>query len=264
MTTCDKYNNCENKRPLFLVSNDDGYRAHGVHQLTRLLSRLGDVVAVCPEGAQSGKSMAITVNLPLRIRKIEDYRESEPGVEWYAVDGTPVDCVKIAMHQILKDRRPDMVCTGINHGSNSAINVVYSGTMGAAFEGTAFGIPSVGFSLCDHSENADFEPMLPFVEETVMKVLAEGLPEGVCLNLNAPVGKNLKGIRYGRAARGHWTDEYTPMQPPHGPLVYWLTGRFISDEPDTDDTDEWALANGYVSIVPELLDRTYPGPIFIK
>lgn len=244
------------QRPLFLVSNDDGYRARGVHQLTQLLSRLGDVVAVCPEGAQSGKSMAITVNTPLRLRRVNDYAETEPDVEWYAVDGTPADCVKLAMHTVLGDQRPTMVCTGINHGSNSAINVVYSGTMGAAFEGTAFGIPSVGFSLCDHSEDADFEPMLPFVEETVLKVLEEGLPEGVCLNLNAPKGGDLKGIRYGRAARGHWTDEYTAMQPPHGLPVYWLTGKFISEEPDAEDTDEWALAHGYVSIVPELLDRT--------
>lgn len=246
-----------NKRPLFLVSNDDGYSAPGVHCLTQFLSTIGDVVAVCPEGAQSGKSMALTVNEPLRLRKIEDYKDVEPNVEWYAVNGTPVDCVKLSMHAVLGDRRPDMVCTGINHGSNSAINVMYSGTMGAAFEGCAFGIPSVGFSLCDHSMKADFSPMMPFVEEIVRKVLAEGLPEGVCLNVNAPVAKHLKGIRYCRAARGNWSDEYEPMTIPGGKTVYWLTGRFVCEEPDAEDTDEWALAHDYVSVVPVALDRTF-------
>ncbi len=246
------------KRPLFLVSNDDGYRAKGVHELTRMLSRLGHVVAVCPEDAQSAKSMALTVKRPLRIRKVTEYHDSEPDVEWYAVDGTPVDCVKLAMYTVMRDRRPDMVCTGINHGSNAAVNVVYSGTMGAAFEGTACGFPSVGFSLCDHNPEADFSFMMPFVEETVLKVLSEGLPEGVCLNLNAPKSSELKGLRYCRAARGRWTDEYEEMQPPFGPPVYWLTGRFITDEPDAEDTDEWLLAHGYVTVVPTLLDRTAP------
>lgn len=245
-------------RPLFLVSNDDGFRAPGVHSLTRLLSEIGDVVAVCPENPQSGKSMAITVSDPLKFRRLHEYEESEPHVEWYAVNGTPADCVKMAMHVILGGRRPDMVCTGINHGSNSAINVVYSGTMGAALEGTAFGIPSAGFSLCDHSMEADFAPMLPYVRETVEKVLRDGLPAGVCLNLNAPVGP-LKGLRYGRAARGHWSDEYVEMKTPAGGSVYWLAGVFKSDEPDAEDTDEWALRHGYVSVVPVLLERTYFG-----
>lgn len=245
-------------RPLFLVSNDDGYQARGVHYLTKLLSGFGKVVAVCPEGPQSGKSMAITVVDPLRLRKIDDYAEKEPDVEWYAVNGTPVDCVKMAMHVILGDRRPTMVCTGINHGSNAGINVVYSGTMGAAFEGTAFGIPSVGFSLCDHSKDADFEPMLPYIERIISEVLAKGLPEGVCLNLNAPKGVTLNGLRYCREARGHWSDEYVPMETPHNFPVYWLAGEFVNDEPDNDETDDWALKHGYVSVVPELLERTYP------
>ena len=243
-------------RPLFLVSNDDGFRARGVHHLTRLLSKIGDVVAVCPEGPQSGKGMAITVIEPLRIRRIREYEQTEPGVEWYAVNGTPTDCVKVPMHEILRDRRPTMVCTGINHGSNSAINVVYSGTMGAAFEGTAFGLPSVGFSLCDHSPEADFEPMLPYVERIVKAVLEGGLPQGICLNVNAPQGENLRGLHFGRAARGRWTDEYERMQPPHGEPVYWLKGRFVSEEPEACDTDEWALAHGFVSVVPTMLDRT--------
>ena len=245
----------ENKRPLILVSNDDGYRARGVHCLTQLLMEFADVVAVCPEGPQSGKSMAITVNDPLRITRIDDYAGVEPNVEWYAVNGTPVDCVKVAMHTILKNRRPDMVCTGINHGSNAAINVLYSGTMGAAFEGCAFGIPSVGFSLCDHSANADFLPMLPYVEKIARAVLDEGLPEGVCLNVNAPVVAEIKGMKETRECRGHWSDEYKEYTDPHGKKFYWLAGEFINDEADKPDTDQSLLDAGWISIVPCELNR---------
>lgn len=244
-------------RPLILVSNDDGYRAPGVHVLTRLLSKFADVIAVCPEGPQSGRSMAITVSDPLRIRALEEYRESEPAVDWYAVNGTPVDCVKLAMHTVLHGRRPDLVCTGINHGSNAAVNVVYSGTMGAAFEGCAFGIPSAGFSLCDHSMSADFLPMLPYVERVVREMLRRPLPEGVCLNVNAPKGK-LNGIRQTRSCRGHWSDEYAEYFDPAGHPFYMLQGRFINDEPGNDDNDDALLAQGFVTLVPVMLDPTAP------
>lgn len=246
-------------RPLFLVSNDDGYRARGVHELTRLLAQIGDVVAVCPEGPQSGKSMAITANEPLRLTEVNEYAETEPNVRWYHVNGTPTDCVKLAMHTLFTDgRRPDMVCTGINHGSNASINVIYSGTMGAAMEGCAAGIPSVGFSLCDHSPAADFTPMLPYVRQVVESVLSEGLPKGVCLNLNAPKTANLQGMRETVACRGHWSDEYARYEDPHGRPYYWLTGNFINEEPDNPDTDDALLSKGYVTIVPCTLDRTYP------
>lgn len=248
------------KRPLILVGNDDGYQAEGVHALTRCLSEYGDVVAVCPEGAQSGKSMALTVSEPLRITPLSLYADSEPGVEWYAVNGTPVDCMKLAMHTILNGRRPDLVCTGINHGSNAGINVLYSGTMGAAFEGCTFGIPSVGFSLCDHSPNADFGPMMPYVREVVEKILREGLPQGVCLNLNAPKGKEIKGMRLASECRGHWSDEYVEYTDPFGRKFYWLSGSFINDEPDNPLTDQSLLDAGYISVVPCGLDRTAPLP----
>lgn len=243
-------------RPLFLVSNDDGYRARGVHELTRLLAEYGDVVAVCPEGPQSGKSMAINVYEPLRLTPVDDYRESEPTVEWYYVNGTPTDCVKLAMHTLFPDRRPDMVCTGINHGSNASVNVVYSGTMGAAFEGCACGIPAVGFSLCDHSPNADFQPMLPYVRQVVEQVLAKGLPEGICLNLNAPKTQELAGMKQTVACKGHWSDEYAKYTDPHGRPYYWMTGRFINEEPDNPDTDDALLTKGYITVVPCALDRT--------
>lgn len=244
------------KRPLILVSNDDGYRARGVHHLTRLLQEFGDVVAVCPEGPQSGKSMAITVYEPLRITPVDDYSEDEPDVEWYHVNGTPTDCVKIAMHTVLRDRRPDLVCTGINHGSNASVNVLYSGTMGAAFEGCVFGIPSIGFSLCDHSPEADFLPMLPYVRRIVEEVMEKGLPEGVCLNVNAPKCSDLAGMRHTVACKGHWSDEYAEYTDPHGRPYYWMTGRFINEEPDNPDTDDALLARGFITIVPCQIDRT--------
>lgn len=248
-------------KPLILVSNDDGYRANGVHVLTRLLSKFADVVAVCPTGPQSGRSMAITVSEPLRITPIKDYKADEPNVDWYAVNGTPVDCVKLAMHTVMKGRTPDLVCTGINHGSNAAVNVVYSGTMGAAFEGCAFGIPSIGFSLCDHSPNADFLPMLPYIEQVVKAVMSNPLPYGVCLNVNAPKGE-LKGMRQTRSCKGHWSDEYAEYFDPSGHPFYMLQGRFINDEPEAPDTDDALLAQGYITVVPVMLDPTAPASMY--
>ena len=239
--------------PLILISNDDGYQARGVQILARLLSQLGKVVAVCPDGPQSGKSMAITVNQPLRVRRLDNRGD---GVEWYAVNGTPADCIKLAMHTILRDHRPDMVCTGINHGSNAAVNVLYSGTMGAAFEGCAFGIPSVGFSLDDHSADADFTPMLPYVEKIARTVLENGLPKGVCLNVNAPATPEIKGARLTVACNGYWSDEYAEHIDDEGKPYYWLTGDFINSEPDNPDTDDAWMKKGYISIVPCATDRT--------
>lgn len=247
------------KKPLILVSNDDGFRARGVHHLTRLLSEFADVVAVCPDGPQSGKSMSITVSDPLRATPITDYLADEPNVEWYSVNGSPVDCIKLSMHTLLGDRRPDMVCTGINHGSNAAVNVLYSGTMGAAFEGSVFGIPAIGFSLCDHSPNADFSQMLPYIRKIVETVLENGLPMDVCLNVNAPKG-DIKGIKLTKGCRGHWSDEYKEYTDPFGRPYYWLTGNYINDEPDNPDTDDAWLAKGYISIVPCALERTIPLP----
>lgn len=244
-----------NDNRLILVSNDDGIHAKGVHELIRRLLPMGHVVAVCPDGPRSGQSMAITVNGPLRIRRMEDFL----GAEMYAVDGTPVDCVKLAMHTILRNRRPDMICSGINHGSNSAVNVVYSGTMGAVFEGCAFGIPSVGFSLTDHSADADFSPCLPFVDRIASAVLEKGLPSGIALNVNIPdcdiAPTRMKVVR---SCRGNWNDEYVRYVDPSGHDFYLLSGKFVSEEPDAEDTDEWCLSHGIVSVVPVLLDRTHP------
>lgn len=244
-----------NDRPLILVSNDDGYEALGVHELIKFLRPFGEVVAVCPDGPRSGQSMAISVNEPLRATRMTDYE----GAQVWKVNGTPVDCVKMSMHVVLGGRRPDLVVAGINHGSNAAINVVYSGTMGAVFEGCAFKIPSIGFSLTSHHPDADFSGCRQFVERIVRDTLANGLPEGVCLNVNIPDSSvPPTEMRVVRACKGNWTDEYKEYTDPNGHKFYWLTGKFKNEEPESTDTDEWCLSHGIVSVVATLLDRTLP------
>lgn len=241
--------------PLILVTNDDGYLAPGVRALIRMLTPFGRVIAACPDSPRSAQSMAITVNSPLRINRDDKFTDAE----LYMINGTPVDCVKLAMSAIVP-RRPDIIVSGINHGSNSAVNVIYSGTMGAVFEGCAFGIPSVGFSLTSHSMKADFEPCRPFVSRIVDRTLQHGLPNGLCLNVNIPADaiRPPHEMRVVRACRGKWTDEYERYSDPLGRDFFWLTGKFVNDEPDATDTDEWCLSHGIVSVVPTLLDRTAP------
>lgn len=243
----------EKDRKLILVSNDDGIAAKGVNRLVKALMKYGDVICVCPATHQSGKSMAITFDSPLRIHRLKDYE----GAKMYTVSGTPVDCVKLAMHAIVP-RKPDLVVSGINHGSNAAVNVVYSGTMGAAFEACACGMPAVAFSLTSHDPDADFEPAMPYIEKIVERVLEHGLPSGECINVNIPNTPDLKGAKVVRAARGAWTDEYQKYIDPAGGEFYWLCGYFKNAEPDNQDTDEWCLRHGIISIVPSQLDRTAP------
>ena len=241
-------------KPLILVTNDDGIHAKGVHILIKHLLKFGDVVCVCPDAARSGQSMAITFNSPLRVHRHEDYH----GVRMYSVNGTPVDCVKIAVDNILP-HRPDLVVSGINHGSNAAVNVVYSGTMGAAFEGCACGIPSIGFSLTSHDPDADFSGCLPFVDSICAAVLRHGLPQGVCLNVNVPYCHPYPTeMRVTKGCKGKWTDEYEEYTDPAGGKLYMLKGKFINEEPDNENTDEWCLSHGIVSVVPTMLDRTAP------
>lgn len=240
-------------KPLILVSNDDSISAKGVHELISCLLHIGDVVCVCPELPQSGMSMALTVNSSLKMTRLEDYK----GVPMYKVTGTPVDCIKIAVDNLLP-RKPDIVVTGINHGSNAAINVVYSGTMGAAFEGCAYGIPSIGFSLTSHSEDADFSPCMTVVDKLVREVLDKGLPKGICLNVNMPAHiEEYKEIRVTKGCKGRWDDSYVEYLDPAKRPFYWLAGTFINEEPENEDTDEWCLAHGIVSVVPVKLDPTY-------
>ncbi|WP_288154308.1 5'/3'-nucleotidase SurE [Duncaniella freteri] len=238
-------------RPLIFITNDDGINAAGLHKLAKIASGFGDVVVGAPDAPQSGKSSALTVNGALELIA----HPSEDGVRIFSITGTPVDCVKVAMHAIL-DRKPDLILSGINHGSNAAVNNIYSGTMGAAMEGCIIGIPSVGFSLLDHSPKADFEPLAPFVADIIRRVLAEGLPKDICLNVNFPAGCTPEGVKVVRAARGHWTEEYSDYTSPHGRPFYWLTGKFHNDEPGNPDTDEYWLARNYGTVVPIRPDQT--------
>lgn len=239
------------KRPLILVSNDDGIEAPGLRYLIHCISQFGDVIAVAPDSPRSGQSSAITVEQPLAIRKHEDFA----GAAMYSVSGTPVDCVKLAMHTLV-DRTPSLMVCGINHGSNAGNCVMYSGTMGAVKEACTVGIPAVGFSLLHHSWEADFSECGSYIETISREVLANGLPEGVCLNVNIPALCVPKGMRTLRAAKGYWTEEYRDYKSPAGRTFYMLTGRFVNGEPEADDTDLYWLDREYVSVVPVAIDET--------
>ncbi|MDR2894476.1 MAG: 5'/3'-nucleotidase SurE [Alistipes sp.] len=239
---------------LIFLTNDDGVNARGLARLTEVLREFGHIVVVAPEGAQSGMSHAITMSSPLFLRKVRQ----EPGLEIYACSGTPVDCVKMALDHLLADRPVDLICSGINHGSNAAINVLYSGTMGAAIEGGFYNVPSIGFSLDDHSPDADFEAAGEVARRVVARILESKPAMPLCLNVNVPVARpeELRGIRVCRQCRGHWREEFFCRQNPWGRDYYWLTGAFRNAEPDATDTDEWALAHGYASVVPIQVDLT--------
>ena len=237
-------------KPLILITNDDGHEANGIEVLTRLMMEIGDVVVVAPDGPRSAQSNALTVTHPIRFKKIEE----KEGLIRYVTTGTPTDCVKLALNEIV-ERRPNLVVAGINHGSNSAINVIYSGTMGAVLEGCENGILSIGFSICDHSLEADFSLFEPFVLQITREALKNGLPHDTCLNVNAPIGE-IAGIKVARQCDGRWTKEYAKRTDPRGGSYFWLTGNFENHEPESEDTDEWALDHGYISIVPTKIDLT--------
>ncbi|MCK4663642.1 MAG: 5'/3'-nucleotidase SurE [Bacteroidales bacterium] len=240
-------------KPLILVSNDDGVNAPGLHSLIEVVKPYGDIIVVAPENTESGMSHAISIKHPLRLNEVKN----EENVKIYSVPGTPVDCVKLALNQIV-DRKPDFIVSGINHGSNASISVIYSGTMGAAIEGCLNGIPSIGFSISSHSKNADFTLAKKYSKIVFENVLKNGLPDGVCLNVNYPVNgyKDFKGIKICRQARGVWKEEYEKRIDPHKQVYYWLTGNFKNYEPEANDTDEWALKNNYATIVPIKIDFT--------
>lgn len=235
----------ENLRPLILVTNDDGFEAPGLRALVGAVAHMADVIAAAPEAPQSGKSSAITVEAPLFIKE----RGSIGPAQLYSINGTPVDCVKLAL-DVIVPRKPALVLSGINHGSNTGNAVIYSGTMGAAQEACMAGIPSVGFSLTHHSIAADFSLSLPLVTKIAAAVLANGLPDGVCLNVNIPAKVTPVGARAARAARGYWTDEYERYRTPSGQSFYWLKGEFINIDADRTDTDEYWLSRDYISVVP--------------
>jgi 5'-nucleotidase len=243
----------KNRKPLILVTNDDGVTAPGIAALIEVMKTLGDVVIVAPDKAQSGMGHAITINSTLRINKIKVYNVKAE----YSCTGTPVDCVKFAVNKIMH-RKPDLCVSGINHGTNMSINVIYSGTMSAAVEGAIEGIPSIGFSLSDNSIDADFTACKKIIKSIASKVLKNGLPEGVCLNVNIPKLKSelIKGVKVCRQAKAVWIEKFDERHDPNGQPYYWLTGKFENFDTNEKDTDIWALENGYVSIVPTQFDMT--------
>lgn len=243
--------NAKNK-PLILVTNDDGITAPGIRALVEAMRPLGEVVIVAPDSPQSGMGHAITLNKPLRLREVHLFE----GLRSFECSGTPVDCVKIAVDKVLH-RHPDLCVSGINHGSNSSINVIYSGTMSAAVEASLEGIPSVGFSLLDYSHEADMSAATEVANQIAKQILAHGIPHATLLNVNIPKGKmaDIKGIKICRQARAKWEEEYVERQDPFGRNYYWLTGKFVNHDKG-NDTDEWALANQFVSVVPVQYDLT--------
>jgi 5'-nucleotidase len=245
----------KNDKIIFLT-NDDSYLSKGFRAAVNLAREFGRVIAIAPDRVQSGMSQAITINTPLFLRHVE----VSDDVEIYAFSGTPVDCAKIAFDHFFKDKRVDLVLSGINHGSNAAVNVMYSGTMGAAIEGSFYGVPSIGLSLDDHDADADFEGAVKYGREIIASVLeaADRLPRPLCLNVNVPrCGvEDIQGIRLARQTRGFWREDFYARQDPHGRDYFWLTGAFQNAEPDAEDTDEWALAHRYVSVVPVQVDMT--------
>ena len=242
------------EKPLILVTNDDGITAPGLRALIKTMKTIGDVIVVAPDSPQSGMGHAITIDNTLYSKKVViDQNEGAP--EEYSCSGTPADCVKLALQEIL-DRRPDICVSGINHGSNASINVIYSGTMSAAIEAGIEGVPAIGFSLCDYTWEANFEPALESIKKIVEQALEHGMPNGTVLNVNIPKSDEApKGIRVCRQARANWKEKFDKRQSPMGKNYYWLTGEFeLLDK--GKDTDEWALAQGYISVVPTQFDLT--------
>ena len=243
-----------NERPVILVTNDDGVISPGIKALVEVALEFGDVVVVAPDSPQSGMGHAITLENVLRIERVYQFGKD---VLSYQCSGTPVDCVKIGIDKILK-RKPDLCVSGINHGSNSSINVIYSGTMSAAMEASIDGIPAIGFSLLDYSFEADFSGAQHFARLIIQQILDKRLPSGCLLNVNFPKlpAEEIKGMRICRQAMAQWEEEYDERIDPRGGTYYWLTGKFVNYD-NGEDSDEWALTNGYVSIVPVQYDLTH-------
>ena len=241
------------KRPLILVTNDDGINAPGIRTLISVVKNIGDVIVVAPDSPQSGMGHAITINSTLHSSRITP-KNSE--IIEYSCSGTPADCVKLAINELMP-RKPDLCVSGINHGSNSSINVIYSGTMSAAIEAGIEGVPAIGFSLLDYSWNADFSHSKDFIRKITLNALNNGIPKGVILNVNIPAVKksDIKGVKICRQAKAYWVEEFDKRKNPLGQEYYWLTGKFVNKD-QGEDTDEWALKNNYISIVPVEFDLT--------
>ena len=240
------------KKPLILIANDDGYRAKGFQKLIELMRRIGEVVAVSTEKSVSGQSHSVTNNEPLRAYLFEQ----DIDYKLYVCTDRPVDCIKIG-YKFTDGRMPDLVVSGINHGSNASANVIYSGTMGAALEACMDGVPAIGFSVDSYSSKAAFDHIECYVDTIARRVLKEGLPKGVCLNVNMPKKSDepIKGVKICRQAKGRWNQAFEQRVDPYGRDYYWLTGCFIGED-DGVDTDLYAIKNNYIAIVPIMFDMT--------
>jgi 5'-nucleotidase len=241
------------QKKLILVTNDDGYDAPGIKALVEVARQFGEVVVVAPDKPQSGQGHAITLNVPLRLKKIDTFE----GIEAYACSGTPVDCVKLAISVILKGRKPDICLSGINHGTNASVNIIYSGTMSAAMEASLEGIDSIGFSLMDFSFEADFTAAKHYASLITAYALENGLEGCQLLNVNIPKAPlhEIKGLKVCSQGEGRWKEEFIESKDPKGESYYWLTGKFeimVEDE----NVDLHALKNYYVSVVPSGHDLT--------
>jgi 5'-nucleotidase len=238
---------------LILLTNDDGLYAAGLKTLLEVMEEFGKVVLISTTESMSGMSQALTVKTPIRVKLLEENDRHRI----YACNGTPTDSVKLAVNQLL-ERSPDWVVSGINHGANASVSVLYSGTMAAAIEGCLYGINSVGFSLNNFSPAADFSVCKKYIRIVMKKLASDPLPTGICLNVNIPAAKKneIRGIKICRQAKGNWKEEFEKRKDPMGKTYYWLTGVFKNHEPEAVDTDEWAIANFFVSVVPVTVDMT--------
>ncbi len=245
------------RKPLILVTNDDGITSSGIRTLVELMQQLGTVVVVAPNSPQSGMGHAITISSPLRLYPSEIF----DGVIAYECSGTPADCVKLAKHHVLKDKAPDLVVSGINHGSNTSISVLYSGTMSAAIEGALEGIPAIGFSLNDFTRQADFSHTHAHILTIARQVLERGMPKGTALNVNFPAraAEPIQGIKVCRQANAKWQEEFDERRDPHGRRYFWLAGEFVNFDTHAEDTDEYAITHNYTSVVPCQYDLTAYG-----
>lgn len=242
-----------------LLTNDDGYFSNGIKTLAKLLVKYGDVLCIAPKEAQSGKSTAITMDIPLRLNLIsEEKAENGNKITVYSLNGTPVDCVKLAMVRFCCEQMPDVVVSGINHGSNASVASIYSGTLGAAIEGTIYGVPSIGFSLDSHDQNADLSPIIKNFDKIFSNFLKFPPAQEIYLNVNFPAIKSeeIKGIKFAAQGRGRWIREFDTMEDPQGKECYWMSGEFMDQEKRDNIGDHKLVKQGYISIVPHKIDST--------
>ena len=243
-----------------VVVNDDGWGTAGIRLLAKEMTRLGQVTVICPDGARSGKAASISVETPMYVRRIEEHDLN--GAEVYVTNGTSADCIKIAREYLFPEKPIDLVVSGINHGSNAAINAMYSGTIGACFVAAEKGIPAIGWSIDSHAMDVDLHWLQPFLVEVTQHLLEEGIAPRTVFNINAPVGE-IEGIRWTRQCVGHWANELVPLaELPEGVLKGWkLGGEFVNEEPSATDTDIWAMQHQLLSITPLTLDWTDYGSL---